>query len=105
MGAGGVSSRNGVRGYNPRGNFDICDARMCILECRIGIVYGDDNMAVVGFVVETGGEKEYEWTIFAFLAGNRLYIPTAARGYGRTLLSSPSRSGRSPAAKRFVCAF
>ena len=70
----GVSpSRKGIRGYNPRENVDICDARMCILECRIGIVYGDDNMTVVGFVVETGGEKEYEWTIFAFLAGNRLY--------------------------------
>jgi len=45
-------SRNGVRGYYPRENFDICDARMRILECRIGIVYGDDNMTVIGFVGE-----------------------------------------------------
>ena len=37
-------------------NFDICYARMCILECRIGIVYGDDNVTMVGFVVETSGE-------------------------------------------------
>ena len=74
MGAGGgFSLPHGGPGYNSRKNFDICDARMCILECRIGIVYGDDNMTVVGFVVEAGGEKEYEWTIFAFLAGNRLY--------------------------------
>ena len=57
---GGIPSRKGVRGYNPRENLDICDARMYILECRIGIVYGDDNMVVVGFVVKTGGEKEYE---------------------------------------------
>ena len=42
-------------GYYPRENFDIFDARMFILECIIGIVYGDDNMEVVGFVVETGG--------------------------------------------------
>jgi len=58
--------------YYPRENFEIFyifDARMCILECRIGIVYGDDNMAVV----ETSGEKQYELTIFAYLDVNRLH--------------------------------
>ena len=44
------------------------------------------------------GEKEYEWTIWAFLA-------TVARGYGRALISSPSGSGRSSAAKRFLLNF
>ena len=54
----GVSaSRLGFRGYYPRENFDISDARIYILECRIGIVYGDDNMAVVGFVVEASGGR------------------------------------------------
>ena len=46
---------------------------MCILVCRIGIVYGDDNMEVVGLWLKSVGEKEYEWTILAFLAGNRQY--------------------------------
>ena len=49
---------------------------MCILECRIGIDFGDDNMAVVRFVVETGegeGKRMDKFRIFAFLAGNRLY--------------------------------
>ena len=60
VGAEGVSaSRLGVRGHT-RENFDICHARVCSLEFIIGIVYGDYNMAVVGVVVETGGEKEYE---------------------------------------------
>ena len=49
--------------------FNIFDARMWILECRIGIGYGDDNMAVV----ETSGEKQYELTIFAYLDVNRLH--------------------------------
>ena len=42
-------------GTDEGANFDICYARMCICECRIGIVYGNDNVAVVGFVVETSG--------------------------------------------------
>jgi len=28
---------------------------MCILKCRIGIVYGYDIVVVIGFVIETSG--------------------------------------------------
>ena len=47
----------GVRGYKPPENVDIFNTSMCILECRIGIVYGEDNMAVVGFLFETSGDS------------------------------------------------
>ena len=43
----------GSPGYYPRENVDTFYARMCILECSICMVYGDDNISVVGFVAET----------------------------------------------------
>ena len=48
----GCPSSKVVQGYHPRENVDTYNARigLCILECRIGLVYDDDNMAVVGFV-------------------------------------------------------
>ena len=49
--AGGVTpSRKGVRGYYPRETVYTFYAPLCILECRIGIVYGYDNVVVVGFL-------------------------------------------------------
>ena len=41
---------------------------------------------------------------FSF-SGRESAIPTVARGYGRTLISSPSGSGRSSAAKQFLLHF
>ena len=49
--AGGMTpSRKGVRGYYPRENVYTFYVTFFILECRIGIVYGYDNVVVVGFL-------------------------------------------------------
>ena len=62
-GCGRVPSHKEFRGITPSKIYYICYATMCIIEYRICIDFGDENIVVVGFVVETvkggvvGGEN------------------------------------------------
>ena len=63
---------------------------MCILECRIGIVYSYDNVVVVGFVVETSWGKQYIYIYRANLydvcfSGSEAATPIAVGTMGERL--------------------